>query len=200
MTDLNVSSEPVKYNPDFAKEIYALESGEHVKLCMQCGMCALSCATREEMDYSPRKLFLLMRVGKREEFFKANTMWMCSTCLMCKVRCPRGIPLADVMHDLKSHAIKLGYTERPQATFYQSFWQEILNKGRVFEGGLMARYYLKRGWSEMTKGLFEMRDLGMTMLKHNRMPLKSPKSIKGLKSMKQIIERAQAQMHREEGR
>ncbi|MFZ5651504.1 MAG: 4Fe-4S dicluster domain-containing protein [Bacillota bacterium] len=199
MTDVNVSSTPVKYSTEFASEIYNLENGRYVKICMQCGMCALSCATREEMDYSPRKLFLLIRAGKREEVLKSNTMWMCSTCLMCKVRCPRGIPIVDVMHDMKCHAIMLGFTERPQATFYQAFWQEIMNRGRVFEGGLMARYYLKRGWSEIKKG-FEMKDLGMNMMKHSRIPLKPPKGIKGLKGMKQIVERAQAQMHKGEGR
>jgi quinone-modifying oxidoreductase subunit QmoC len=184
MTDL------LKYSTEFAKEIYALENGHYIKKCMQCGMCDVSCATKREMDFSPRELFLLMRAGKREEFFRANTMWMCSTCLMCKVRCPRGIPLVDVMHDLKSHAIKQGYTEQPQATFYQAFWQEILGRGRVFEGGLMARYYLKRGWSEIRKG-FEMRDLGMKMVTHSRIPIKPPKAIKGLKGMRAIIERAQ---------
>ncbi len=191
----NVSSEPLKYETEFAKEIFSLESGPHIKKCMQCGMCDVSCATRGEMDFSPRELFLLMRAGKREEFFRANTMWMCSTCLMCKVRCPRGIPLVDVMHDLKSHAIKMGYTNPPQATFYQAFWAEILNRGRVFEGGLMARYYLKRGWSEIRKG-FEMKDLGMEMMKHSRLPLKPPKGVKGIKGVHALIERAQAQTHK----
>lgn len=188
-------TELLKYSTEFAKEVYALENGHYIKKCMQCGMCDVSCATRKEMDYSPRKLFLLIRVGKRDEFFKANTMWMCSTCLMCKVRCPRGIPLVDVMHDLKSHAIKLG-CDQPQASFYQAFWQEIAGRGRLFMGGLMARYYLKRGWSEIRKG-FEMRDLGMDMVKHSRIPMKPPKAIKGIKGMQAIVEKAQAQMRKE---
>ncbi|MFZ5631910.1 MAG: 4Fe-4S dicluster domain-containing protein [Bacillota bacterium] len=196
MSDRNVSSGPLKYETTFAKEIYALENGRYIKKCMQCGMCDVSCATRKEMDCSPRELFLLMRTGKREEFFNANTMWMCSTCLMCKVRCPRGIPLVDVMHDLKSYAIRLGYTSPPQATFYQSFWQEIISRGRVFEGGLMARYYLKRGISEIRKG-FEMRELGMNMVMHSRIPLKPPKTIKGVKGVREIIEFAQEQMKKE---
>lgn len=191
----NVSSEPLRYSTEFAKEIFSLENGPNIKKCMQCGMCDVSCATRKEMDYSPRKLFLLIRAGKRDEFFKANTMWMCSTCLMCKVRCPRGVPLVDVMHDLKCHAIKLGYTSMPQASLYQAFWQEIKSRGKVFEGGLMARYYLKRGWSEIIKG-FEMKDLGMDMMKHSRLPLKPPKTIKGIKGLHAIVERAQAQMRK----
>ncbi|MCL6478716.1 MAG: 4Fe-4S dicluster domain-containing protein [Peptococcaceae bacterium] len=196
MIDRNVSSVPLKYETTFAKEIYALENGHYTKKCMQCGMCDVSCATRKEMDCSPRELFLLMRTGKREEFFNANTMWMCSTCLMCKVRCPRGIPLVDVMHDLKSYAISRGYTSPPQATFYQAFWQEVFGRGRLFLGGVMARYYLKRGISE-TKKVFQMRELGMKMVMHTRIPIKPPKAIKGLKEMRAVVERAQELMKKE---
>jgi hypothetical protein len=38
-----------------------------------------------------------------------------------------------------------------------------------------------------------MRDLGMDMVKHNRLPLKPPKTIKAIKSLRRIIELAQAQ-------
>jgi quinone-modifying oxidoreductase subunit QmoC len=196
MTGFNVSSGPLKYDTEFAREIYSLENGHHIKKCMQCGMCEVSCATRKEMDYSPRKMFLLLRTGQREEFFKSNTMWMCSTCLMCKVRCPRGVPIVDVMHDLKCYAISKGYTERAQAAFYQSFWKEIWNRGKQFEGGLMARYYLKRGWKDIRKDAFRMKDMGLTMLKHGRMPLMPPKSVKGLKDVQKLVEVAKAQLQK----
>lgn len=186
-----------KYDSKFASEIYALENGHYIRLCIQCGMCAVSCATRKEMDHSPRKLFMLIIAGMKEEFFRSNTIWMCSSCLLCRVRCPRGIPLVNVMHDLKYYAIRCGYSDVPQASFYQSFWQEVMNRGRVFEGGLMARYYLRRGWSEIKKG-FEMRDLGMDMVRHSRLPLKPPKTIKGINVLRKIIEIAQTQKeHRE---
>jgi len=184
-------TQPIKYESEFAKEIYALENGQQIKKCMQCGMCDVSCATKKEMDYSPRELFMLLRTGNRDEFYKANTMWMCSTCLMCKVRCPRGIALVDVMHDLKAYAIKQGRTKPPQAAFYQAFCQDIMSRGRLFMGGLMARYYLKRGWTEMVKAGFEMKDLGLKMVMHSRIPMKPPKGIKGLKGMRAIVERAQ---------
>lgn len=186
------SSNSLKYDLTFAREVYALENGSYVKMCMQCGMCALSCATRELMDYSPRKLFNLLKLGKKDEVMNSNTMWMCTSCCTCKVRCPRGIPLVDVMHDLKSLAIKQGYVSYPQADFYQGFWKEVVSRGRIFEGGVMARFMLKRGWSAAFKMGMEMKDLGMNMLKHGRMPLVPPKKIKGLKELQQIIERAQA--------
>lgn len=185
------SNEIVKYDPSFAKEVYALENGSYIKQCMQCGMCAVSCASYHLMDYSPRRLFNLIKAGKREEVLRSNTMWLCTSCCTCKVRCPRGIPLIDVMHDLKSLAIRLKYTRYPQAAFYQSFWQEVTGRGRVFEGGVMARYYLKRGFGEMQKAL-GMKDVGINMLRHNRLPLLPPRKIKGLRDLRRIIERAKA--------
>ena len=196
MGDRKISSAPVKYDNTFAKEVYAMENGPYVRICMQCGMCDVACATRQYMDYSPRSLFNLVRAGKKEEVMRSNTMWMCTTCCMCKVRCPRGIPLVDVMHDLKAMAIKQGYVDYPQSAFYQAFWSEAMIRGRVFEGGIMARFYLKRGWNEIKKAL-GMKDLGIDMLKHGRMPLVPPRKIKGLESLQQIVQRAQTLQEKE---
>ena len=192
----NTSSQPLKYDLKFLQEVRSLENGAYVTTCMQCGMCAISCATREIMDYSPRNLFNLIKLGKKEEVMNCNTMWMCTSCLTCLVRCPRGIPLVDVMHDFKMMAIQQGYTSYPQAAFYQAFWEEVKTRGRVFEGGIMARYALKRGLGEIKK-LFAMKDLGMDMLYHGRMPLMPPAKIKGLKDLQKIIDKAQSIMRRE---
>ncbi|MGQ9558442.1 MAG: 4Fe-4S dicluster domain-containing protein [Desulfurispora sp.] len=196
MADNHVSSAPVKYDQGFAREFFSTENGRLAQKCMQCGMCAVSCATRDLMDHSPRRLFNLVRAGKKDEVLGSNTMWMCTSCCTCKVRCPRGIPLVDVMHDLKNMAIAHNYVSYPQAAFYQAFWQEVLSRGRAFEGGVMARYYLKRGWGEIKKA-FEMKDLGMNMLKHGRLPMVPPRKIKGLKELQQIIEKAQALQRKE---
>jgi len=192
MAGCQVSPEAVRYDPAFSREVYRLENGAQIKKCMQCGMCAVSCATRTKMNYSPRRLFNLIKQGKKEEVMKSNTMWMCTSCLMCKVRCPRGIAIVDVMHDLKNLAIEKGYVTHPQAAFYQAFWKEIVSRGRVFEGGVTARYYLKRGLGEI-KSALEMKDVGMAMLRHNRLPLLPPRKIKGLGGLRKIIAKAQSQ-------
>ena len=183
----------LRYNHQFSREIDVLESAHFIKKCMQCGMCDIACATRKEMDFSPRELFLLLRSGKREDIFRSNTIWMCSTCLLCKVRCPRGIPLVDVMHDLKSLAIKLGYTDSPQAAFYQVFWKEILSLGRISESRLLTRYYLGQGWAGMKKSL-GLADIGFNMVRCGRIPLKLPKRISGIKGMRALLKKAQSQI------
>jgi quinone-modifying oxidoreductase subunit QmoC len=197
MEQNNKTPEPVKYDSSFAKEIYALENGAYAKICMQCGMCAIACATRDIMEYSPRKLFNLIKLNKREEVLKANTFWYCTSCCTCKARCPRGIPLIDVMHDLKRYAMEHGYTEYPQAAFYKAFWSDMSSRGKVFEGGVMARYYLQKGLDEIGKAM-NMKDVGMSMFKHGRFPVLPPKKIKGMGNLKKIIAKAQEIQKKEE--
>jgi len=182
-------SAPVKYDLTFAKEIFRLKNGAYIKQCMNCGMCAVSCATKDVMDYSPRQLFNLIKLGKKEEVLTSNTFWSCTSCCTCKARCPRGIPIIDVMHDLKKHAIERGYTDYPQSAFYKAFWAELCGRGRMFEGGVTARYFLNRGLDEVVKAM-DMKDVGISMLKHGRMPLLPPKKIKGLGGLKKIIRKA----------
>ena len=190
------NNQTVKYDLNFAREIYNLENGSYIKQCMQCGMCAISCATREIMDYSPRRLFNLIKLGKKDEVLEANTIWNCTSCCTCKARCPRGVPIIDVMHDLKKYAVQNGYGDDPRAAFYKAFWAEVAGRGKVFEGGVTARYYLIRGLDEVKKAM-AMKDVGMKMLKHKRMPLFPPKKIKGLGNLKKIIKKAQEIEQRE---
>ncbi|HDG98325.1 MAG TPA: heterodisulfide reductase subunit C, partial [Desulfobacterales bacterium] len=50
------------YDPSFAREVFEnVDYGEEIKMCMQCGVCAASCPLSMQMDYSPRKIFLLIR-------------------------------------------------------------------------------------------------------------------------------------------
>lgn len=196
MEQKKVFSEPVKYDLTFAREIYRLENGSYIKQCMNCGMCAISCATKDIMDYSPRQLFNLIKLGRKEEVLTANTMWYCTSCCACKARCPRGIPIIDVMHDLKKYAIEQGYTDYPQSAFYKAFWKELSSRGRMFEGGVTARYFLIRGLDEIAKAM-SMRDVGLDMLRHGRLPLLPPKKIKGFGGLKKIISKAQEIERRE---
>ncbi|WP_347488363.1 4Fe-4S dicluster domain-containing protein [Desulfoscipio sp. XC116] len=189
MEQTNKLPEKVKYDLKFAREIYSLENGSYIKQCMQCGMCAISCATRDIMDYSPRRLFNLIKLGKKDEVMQANTFWYCTSCCTCLVRCPRGVPLVDVMHDLKKYALDNGYGDYPQAAFYKAFWAEVAGRGKSFEGGITARYFLFRGLDEVLKYM-ALRDVGINMLKHRRLPLLPPKKVKDLGNLKKIIRKA----------
>jgi len=76
--------------------------------CMQCGTCTSSCPTAYAMDYSPRQLWQMLRLGMEEEVLNSRTFWLCTVCKSCQVRCPRGISLTDTMVALKEYATHKG--------------------------------------------------------------------------------------------
>lgn len=79
---------------------------EELFSCMQCGTCSSSCPTAYAMDYTPRQLWQMMRLGMEEEVLNSQTFWLCTACKSCQVRCPRGISLTDAMLALKEYATR----------------------------------------------------------------------------------------------
>lgn len=193
---MSADKQTSRYDPEFAREFYALENGEYAKLCMQCGLCAVTCPTRHMMDLSPRQLFRLVQAGDREAVLNANTPWVCTSCLLCTVRCPRGIPIIDVMHGLK-HALAEKGNKAPLGLMSRVFFQSMMKRGRVFEVGLTQAYYMKAGMGAMREAM-KMADVGIDMITHKRLPPFPPKKIKGLDQMKKIYEKATA-LAKEEG-
>jgi heterodisulfide reductase subunit C len=75
-------------------------SGENIDLCYQCGACSSGCPLTDEMDLLPSTIMRLVQVGV-EEILETKTIWICSSCFTCQVRCPRGIDVANVMEALR---------------------------------------------------------------------------------------------------
>jgi heterodisulfide reductase subunit D len=78
--------------------------------CLQCGTCSASCPTAELMDYSPRQLWELIRLGLRDEVLNSRTFWLCTQCYACTARCPRGIMTNETMRRLREWAVANGYS------------------------------------------------------------------------------------------
>src|SRR5208282_2987026 len=98
------------YDLAFAKRIYeTIDGGERIALCMQCGMCSGSCPIGRAMDHGPRKLFMMIRAGMKEAVLTSNTIWNCTQCYNCVVRCPRKIPVTYILQDLATVAAREGY-------------------------------------------------------------------------------------------
>ena len=77
--------------------------------CIQCGTCSASCPAAELMDYAPRQLWQMIRLGMRELVMNSRTFWLCTQCYACQVRCPRGIEIAETMRNLGVWAVAVGY-------------------------------------------------------------------------------------------
>ena len=77
-------------------------SGQNVFDCYQCGICSSGCPVTDYMDYSPNQVMRLVQLGCVDEILNSKTIWICSTCLQCSTRCPKGIEVAKVMEALRT--------------------------------------------------------------------------------------------------
>ncbi|TET72150.1 4Fe-4S dicluster domain-containing protein [Candidatus Bathyarchaeota archaeon] len=94
-------------NASFKAKIEEL-SGENIDLCFQCGGCSSGCPLTEEMDLLPSTVMRYAQLGI-EEALESTTIWVCSTCFNCEVRCPRGIDIANVMEAMRQTVLRKKY-------------------------------------------------------------------------------------------
>lgn len=184
------------YRNTFLKEVEAnVEEGSWVKMCMQCGVCAGSCPLGSAWEHPPQEIFMMIRAGKREEVLTSSSMWMCTSCYNCIVRCPRELPITHIMHGLANYAHRLGIAPRNQPTrkFAKKFWDNLTTKGRVNELKLGIALYFLDGFVSGVKTAMAAAPLGMKMWKANRlsaMEYFGGHGIKDTAGLKAILEKA----------
>jgi quinone-modifying oxidoreductase subunit QmoC len=167
-----VNQAVAKYRNDFLKEVEAnVEEGHWVKMCMQCGVCAGSCPLGPHWQHSPQKLFMMIRAGKREEVLTSDSMWMCTSCYNCIVRCPRKLPITHIMHGLANYAHRLGLAPKGQPTeaIAKLFWDNIVKNGRVNELKFSLAMYFRDGFGQGVKNAMAMQGVGMGLMKAKRL-------------------------------
>jgi heterodisulfide reductase subunit C len=168
----------------FLEEVRATPGGEHVLACIQCGTCTGSCPMAKNMEHPPREIIAMIRADLRDEVLSSSSMWYCLSCYTCTARCPRGVKPTELAHALESlanqHGYKVGGTRTPK--LYRSFVDSINGHGRVFELGMMFKYYL------LTNPLAALKlwKMGLQLFIHKRMPLR-PARIKNTSDLAKIL-------------
>ena len=187
MLDREVVYESV-LDHDFLDEIYLLPGGREVKKCIQCGTCSGSCPQGAVMDYAPRKLFSLIRAGFRDEVLGSNTIWYCSSCYSCAVRCPKEIKITDVMYALKRIAIKEGKAKkgRKAAILSKNFVRLVNKYGRNHETELITRYIL----AAEPYFAFNFIPQGWKLFHNGRLPI-MPHRIKNIDQLRKILKKVE---------
>ena len=125
---------------EFKREVMRL-AGREMLTCIQCGTCSASCPTAHLMNPSIRKLVKLCLEGRKEEALHNETLWLCTSCLLCTVRCPRGIRPKAVVSALKDIAERESVRGR-DASYEEFFLKQIKNYGRIAELPLTAEFLL----------------------------------------------------------
>jgi len=160
------------YRNNFLREVEErVEDGEWVKMCMQCGVCAGSCPLGNAWQHTPQKLFMMIRAGKREEVLTTDSMWMCTSCYNCIVRCPRKLPITHIMHGLANYAHRLNLAPKNQPTreVARLFWNNLAKTGRVNELKFSLAMYFKDGVVQGIKNALAMQSVGLGLVKAGRL-------------------------------
>ncbi|MEM2017238.1 MAG: 4Fe-4S dicluster domain-containing protein [Nitrososphaerota archaeon] len=148
--------------------------------CIQCGTCSASCPLNRYMDYTPRQIVALVREGLVEEALKTKTIWLCSTCYLCAVRCPAKINIGEFMTALKRFALKNGYSNSLLYPKLMKTYVEYVNKyGRVSEPRLMVSFSLKTNPLKLLK----MLPISIRLLKNGELSI-SLEKVQNLEEIK----------------
>jgi heterodisulfide reductase subunit C len=152
----------------FLEDVFSIPGGEKIKQCQQCGTCSGSCPTSYLMDYTPREIIAAFRAGELDKVLKSNTIWLCTSCYSCTVRCPAGIKVTDMMYELKRLAIKydLWPKESKNPTLTKIFVNNLHHYGVNHEAGLLMRFSLHQPSLP-----FKFAGLGWRLFTSGRMPL-----------------------------
>ena len=165
---------------EFRREVLRL-AGPEVQTCIQCGTCSASCPTAHLMKPSIRRLIKLCLDGRKEEALHNDTIWLCTSCLLCTVRCPRGIRPKAVVSALKDLAEREGIKSKDQA-YEQLFLDQIKDYGRIAELPLSAEFLLV-----FPQGAVQSMEMGLELAPKGKIGL-GIERIAGRDEVKRIIE------------
>lgn len=79
-----------------------------VDACIQCGTCSGGCPSGERTALRVRTIIRKIQLGI-EDVLSENDIWYCSTCYTCLERCPRKLPITDMIIFLRNLAVQKGF-------------------------------------------------------------------------------------------
>jgi len=81
---------------------------EKLRACINCGTCTGSCPSGRRTAIRTRSFLRRALIGD-ESVLQDIDIWLCSTCYTCYERCPRDIPVTDMIIKLRNIAVEEGY-------------------------------------------------------------------------------------------
>ncbi len=170
----------------FVDEVAAIPGGEKIVDCIQCGTCSGSCPTSFLMEDSPRSLIYKVRAGLKKEVLQSPDIWLCTSCYLCYVRCPKNIKVTDIMYALKRLSCKDSPIQRKGYHLAKSFMKVVNKYGRNQETELLLRFFLRANPIGLIRNAF----IGLNLFIRGRMPI-FPNKIKQRKQFRAIVARAE---------
>lgn len=136
--------------------------------CIQCGTCSGSCPLAGEMDHGPREVFSLIKDGFYEKALSSNTLWLCVSCYACSARCPREIPVTDIIYSLRQMAVHEGLVSKKikMPHLFQAFARQTRSGKRISEARVAFFYGLRHPGDVLSSF-----PLSLKLLKRKRLEL-----------------------------
>ena len=94
------------------EEIIKEEALEFVRACFQCGTCSGSCPSGRRTAIRTRQVIRRALLGL-DEVLSSDDIWLCSTCYTCYERCPRSLPVTNIIIKLRNLASQRGFMKPP---------------------------------------------------------------------------------------
>ena len=150
-------------------KLFSFKDLKLLRKCMQCGTCSGSCAVAPLADYTPRMIVNLVARGDVKTALQSRMIFLCTSCLACSTRCPRGIPVADLMLKLRNISISSHLAGIEDESSSKEFVRTLLKRGRIYEPELMVRFAMKTS----PISLLGLRNLALTLFQKGKLGLPS---------------------------
>ena len=95
-----------KVSSEISDEIVA-DDLELIRSCFQCGTCTGGCPSGRRTALRTRAVIRKALLGL-DQVLEDPDIWLCSTCYTCFERCPRQVPVTDIIIKLRNLATQKG--------------------------------------------------------------------------------------------
>ncbi len=97
----------------FERGLNLSAQAKNYAVCFGCQTCTTVCPVvahyedpQEALGLLPHQIMHATGLGLRDLALGSNMLWDCLTCYRCQEGCPRGVPVTDVLYELKNMAIQ----------------------------------------------------------------------------------------------
>ncbi|MHA2008716.1 MAG: CoB--CoM heterodisulfide reductase subunit C [Promethearchaeota archaeon] len=159
---------------------------EIIRACISCGTCSGSCPSGRRTALRTRSLIRKALMGDKSIFSDIN-LWFCSTCYTCYERCPRNLPVTDIIIKLRNLAVEKSEILEPHFGLSKSFYES--GHGVPIDGNAHQR------WRELRDSL-GLPSLPPTV-SSNAKDLKEIQELMQLSGFKEILDKIERKKEKE---
>lgn len=76
--------------------------------CIQCGVCTGCCPVSMKSELNIRRMMRDIIFTRRVDIPPDDTLWSCTTCSACEIRCPKGLIPVDVVVGMRGVVVEEG--------------------------------------------------------------------------------------------